>query len=128
MSALPAIRLLRRRHPRLVAVVLGAILAMVTLSTMPRWLTHAHGEHAAAAMVLSAAQALDHHDTDTDAAGTTSVDDAHTHAHYLAGTAFTLPALLDSLPLHLPGSHCPPWRGAGAPPLLLATPHRPPIA
>lgn len=110
------------------AAVLGLILAMVSLSTMPRWLTHAHGEHAAAAMVLSATQALDHHDIDTDTAAGTSVDEAHTHAHFLAGTAYTLPALIDSLPLHLPGSACPPGRRAGAPPRLLATPHRPPIA
>lgn len=128
MHALPAIRLLQRRHPRMVAVVLGLVLAMVTLSGTPRWLTHAHGDHAAAAAVLSAAQTLDHHDFDSDEGGTASVDDAHTHAHYLAGTAVTLPASLDSLPLHLPGSACPPARHASAPPLRLAAPHRPPIA
>ncbi|MGA0585950.1 hypothetical protein ACO2Q2_02255 [Dyella sp. KRB-257] len=128
MPSLPAIRLLRRRHPRWMAAVLALVLTMVTLSTMPRWLTHAHGEHATATMVLGVAQALDHHDVDSGVAAGASVDEEHAHAHYLAGTAFTLPALIDSLPLHLPGSTCPPGRRASAPPRLLATPHRPPIA
>ncbi len=129
MSALRTLRQLHRRHLTMVRWMLLLVLAMVTSSTMPRWVTHAHDGNQASGFILTADRTIDYHDAHADDANTASSDALHTHAHYLAGAAFTLPALFGPLPpLNLSGSHCPPWRNALTPQGLLATLHRPPIA
>ena len=129
MSALRTIRRLHRRHLTMVRGMLLLMLAVVTLSTMPRWVTHAHGGNQASGFILTADRTIDHHDASGDDASTASSDASHTHAHYLAGAAYTLPTLFGHLhQLNLSGHHSPPWRNALTPQGLLATLHRPPIA
>jgi len=105
------------------------VLAIVTLSTMPRWVVHAHDGNQASGFLLTADQTVEHHVVNSDVPDKAPSDVSHTHVHYLAGAAFMLPALFGQLhQLNPAGNHCPPWRNALTPQGLLATPHRPPIA
>ena len=129
MSALRTIRRLHRRHLTMVRWMLLLVLAIVTLSTMPRWVVHAHDGNQASGFLLTADQTVEHHVVNSDVPDKAPSDVSHTHVHYLAGAAFTLPALFGQLhQLNPAGNHCPPWRNALTPQGLLATLHRPPIA
>jgi len=129
MSALRTIRRLHRRHLTMVRWMLLLMLAIVTTSTMPRWVIHAHDGNQASGFLLTADQTIDRHVANADAADMAPSDVSQTHVHYLAGAAFTLPALFGPLhQLNLAGDHCPPWRNVLTPQGLLATLHRPPIA
>jgi len=125
MPSLLAIRQLHRRHHKVARWLVLALLAVVTLSTMPRWVTHAHDRHQASGFVFLADQSIDQHDAEANA---TSPDAAHSHAHFLAGAAFTLPAQFNHVrQLNLPGNRVPAWRNALMPQGQLTTLHRPPI-
>ena len=129
MSALRTIRRLHHRHLTMMRWMLLLALAIVTWSTMPRWVVHAHGGNQASGFLLTADQTVEHDVAHADVPDEAPSDVSHTHAHYLAGAAFALPALFGHLQQrNLSGDHCPPWRNALTPQGLLATLHRPPIA
>jgi len=131
MPTLSAIRRLQHRHALVVRGALLCLLAIMTLASMPKWVAHSHDRAHETVPALTADVPVDHHHDHLDEADepATSFPDApHTHVHYLAGVAATLPATLaDLCQLAIPGGTCPTGRDASASDGPLTPLHRPPI-
>ncbi len=128
MYSLRTLRHLHRRHLTVVRWMTLALLFMLTASTMPRWLPHAHHDGRESAFMLSSDLIGDLH-VKAAAEGLPTADSEDAHLHYLAGAAFNLPGLMAEL--HhpaLPDNLCPPWLYRHVPQGSPAMPHRPPIA
>lgn len=105
-----------------------ALLFMLTASTMPRWLEHAHHDGRESAFMLSSDLTGDLH-VKAPSEDLTASDTEDAHLHYLAGAALNLPGLFAELQHPaLPDSLCPPWLYRHVPQDSPAMPHRPPIA
>ena len=128
MYSLRTLRHLHRRHLTVVRWMTLALLFMLTASTMPRWLPHAHHDGRESAFMLSSDLLGDLH-VKAPSEGLPASDSADAHLHYLAAAAFDLPGLIAEL-RHpaLPDSLCPPWPYRHVPQRSPAAPDRPPIA
>ena len=128
MISLRTLRHLHRRHLTLVRWMTLALLFMLTASTMPRWMEHAHHDGRESAFMLSSDLTGDLH-VKASPDGVPATDSADAHLHYLAAAAFDLPGLIAEL-RHpaLPDSLCPPWLYRHVPQRSPAMPDRPPIA
>ena len=128
---MPVLRTLRRlpqHHPAVVRGVLLLLLAIVTFTSMPKWIVHSHGGAHETAPSLAIGVPADHHQNDADEPIVPLPDGSHVHAHYLAGATATLPMTLAGLCLlAAPDDACPSWRDASTPDGSLTHPHRPPI-
>ena len=128
MISLRTLRHLHRRHLTLVRWMTLALLFMLTASTMPRWMEHAHHDDRESTFMLSSDLLGDLH-VKASPVGVPATDSADVHLHYLAAAAFDLPGLMAEL-RHpaLRDSLCPPWLYRHVPQGSPAMPDRPPIA
>jgi len=99
MYSLRTLRHLHRRHLTVVRWMTLALLFMLTASTMPHWLPHAHHDDRESAFLLSSDLTGDLH-VKAVAEGLPTADSEDAHLHYLAGAAFNLPAGSPSCSTH----------------------------
>jgi hypothetical protein len=131
MSAIHTIRRLQRRHPIALRGMLLLLLAVMTFTSMPKWVAHSHDRAHETIPALTADVSADHHHDgldDADEPDSSFPDPTHAHVHYLSGAVATLPATFaDLCQLAVAGGTCPPGRDASTSDGPLTPLHRPPI-
>ena len=131
MLTLRTIGRLQHRRSTLVRGAMLFLLAMVTVASMPKWVTHSHDRVHDTALALTADVAANHHHDgldDADEPDSYFPDPTHSHVHYVAGAAVTLPATFAELcQFAVLGDACPVGRAASTSLSPLTRLHRPPI-
>lgn len=128
---MPAFRTLRRlpqHRPVVVRGVLLLMLAIMSFAAMPKWIAHGHdGAHEMVSSLVAGVAGNHHHDV-ADEPIVPLPDGSHVHAHYVAGSAATLPAPLVAVcQLMAPDDALSPWQDVSTSDGPLTRLHRPPI-